>query len=126
MREPKFKHSRASGKHAQIMIEDERKKELADLKKKLSHLLGPQAFKMVLFGSRARGDYGEKSDVDVAILVRRLTREMKRRILDKVAEIELEYLLPISVLVLSEDEFEYLKKRERRIAIDIEREGVPL
>jgi predicted nucleotidyltransferase len=108
------------------MIEDERKKELADLKKKLLHLLGPQAFKMVLYGSRARGDYGEESDVDVAILVRRLTREMKRRILDKVAEIELEYLLPISVLVLSEDEFEYLKKRERRIAIDIEREGVPL
>jgi predicted nucleotidyltransferase len=38
------------------MIDDERKKELEDLKKKLVHLLGPQAFKMVLFGSRARGD----------------------------------------------------------------------
>jgi predicted nucleotidyltransferase len=89
-------------------------------------MLGFRAFKMVLFGSRARGDYGEESDVDVAILVRGLTREMKRRILDKVAEIELEYLLPISALVLSEDEFEHLKKRERRIAIDIDREGIPL
>jgi predicted nucleotidyltransferase len=108
------------------MIEDERKKELEELKKKLVHLLGPQAFKMVLFGSRARGDHGEESDVDVAILVRRLTREMKRRILDQVAEIELKYLLPISVLVFSEDEFEHLKRRERRIAIDIEREGIPL
>ncbi len=108
------------------MIEDERKKELEDLKKKLVHLLGPQALKMVLFGSRARGDYSENSDLDVAILVRGLTREMKRRILDQVAEIELEYLLPISVLVFSEDEFERLKKRERRIAIDIEREGIPL
>lgn len=108
------------------MIEDERKKELEELKKNLENLLGPQAFKMVLFGSRARGDYGEESDVDVAILVRGLTREMKRRILDKVAEIELEYLLPISVLVFSQDEFEHLKKRERRIALDIEREGVPL
>jgi predicted nucleotidyltransferase len=108
------------------MIEDERKKELEDLKNKLVPLLGSQAFKMVLFGSRARGDYSEESDVDVAILVRGLTREMKRRILDKVAEIELEYLLPISVLVFSEDDFEDLKKRERRIAIDIEREGIPL
>jgi predicted nucleotidyltransferase len=108
------------------MIEDERKTELKDLKKRLVRLLRPQAFKMVLFGSRARGDYGEESDVDVAILVRGLTREMKRRILDQVAEIELEYLLPISVLVFSEDEFGHLKKRERRIALDIEREGIPL
>jgi predicted nucleotidyltransferase len=108
------------------MLDDERKRELEDLKKKLVNLLGPQAFKMVLFGSRARGDYGSESDVDVAILVRGLTREMKRRILDQVAEIELEYLLPISVLVFSEDDFEHLKKRERRIAIDIEREGIPL
>jgi predicted nucleotidyltransferase len=108
------------------MIDDKRKKELEDLKRRLRRLLGSQAFKMVLFGSRARGDYGEDSDVDMAILVRGLTREMKRRILDKVAEIELEYLLPISVLVFSEDEFDHLKKRERRIAIDIEREGIPL
>jgi predicted nucleotidyltransferase len=67
------------------MLDDERKREMEDLKKKLVNLLGPQAFKMVLFGSRARGDYGSESDVDVAILVRGLTREMKRRILDQVA-----------------------------------------
>ena len=111
---------------AEIMIEDERKKELGELKKNLEKLLDPLAFKMVLFGSRARGDYSEESDVDVAILVRGLTREMKRRILDKVAEIELEYLLPISVLVFSQEEFDHLKKRERGIALDIEREGIPL
>jgi predicted nucleotidyltransferase len=108
------------------MIEDERKRELEDLKKRLVQVLGPQAFKMVLFGSRAREDYGEESDVDVAILVQGLTREMKRLILDKVAEIELDYLLPISVIVFSEDEFAYLKKRERRLAIDIEKEGILL
>ena len=108
------------------MIEGERKKELGELKKNLENLLDPLAFKMVLFGSRARGDYGEESDVDVAILVRGLTREMKRRILDKIAEIELEYLLPISVLIFSQDEFDHLKKRERRIALDIERDGIPL
>jgi predicted nucleotidyltransferase len=41
------------------MIEGERKKELGELKKNLENLLDPLAFKMVLFGSRARGDYGE-------------------------------------------------------------------
>lgn len=110
----------------EIMIEDERRKQLEELKRNLEGLLGSQAFRMVLFGSRARGDYTENSDVDVAILVRGLTREMKRRILDLVAELELVHLLPISVLVFSEDEFDHLRKRERRIAIDIENEGIPL
>jgi predicted nucleotidyltransferase len=108
------------------MIEGERKRELGELKKNLEDLLGPQGFKMRLFGSRARGDENKDSDVDVAILVPGLTREMKSRIFDVVAEIELEYLLPISVLVFSQDEFDHLKKRERRIALDIDREGIPL
>jgi predicted nucleotidyltransferase len=64
--------------------------------------------------------------MDVAIIIRGLTRELKHRILDKVAEVELNHLIPVSVLILSEDEFNRLKKRERRIALDIEREGVLL
>jgi hypothetical protein len=108
------------------MIEDDRKKELKELKDNLNNLLGDRMFKMILFGSRARGDYDDESDIDVAIVVRGLTREMKHQILDQVAEIELKYLLPISAFILSEDEFDHLKKRERRIVLNIEREGVPL
>lgn len=105
---------------------NETNESLKELRRRLENLLGRDAFKMVLFGSRARGDYDDDSDVDVAILVRGLTREMKRRILDEVAEFELENLLPISALVLSEKDFGHLKARERRIAMDIEREGIPL
>jgi len=107
-------------------MEKQREKQLEELKRSVENLLGPHAFRMSLFGSRARGDYIDESDVDVAILVRGLTREIKNRILDRVAEIELAYLLPIAVLVFSEEEFDHLKKRERRIALDIEREGIPL
>ena len=81
---------------------------------------------MVLFGSRARGDYGDDSDVDVAIIVKGLTRELKKQVLEAVAEFELEYLFPLSALVMSEDDFNHLKMRERRIALDIEKEGIVL
>lgn len=108
------------------MIEEKRKWQLGEVKKYLDDLLGDHAFKMILFGSRARGDYNEDSDVDVAIIVRGLTREMKNKILERVAAIELKYLLPISALVLSEEEFNRLKRRERRIALDIQKEGIPL
>jgi uncharacterized protein len=81
---------------------------------------------MVLFGSRAIGDYHDESDIDVAVIVHGLTRKLKGRILDEVAELELKHHMPLSILVFSEEEFNLLKKRERRIALDIEREGIPL
>jgi len=99
---------------------------LQELKRSLESLLGHQLINMVLFGSMARGDYHDESDVDVAVIVRGLTRKLKSQILDEVARLELEHHMPVSVLVFSDEEFNHLKKRERRIALDIEREGIPL
>lgn len=108
------------------VLTDEEKLALKELKSTLSALLDVRLLRFVLYGSRARGDYDEESDIDVAIIVKGLTKELKNQILDKVAEIEIEYLTPLSTLVLSEEDFEFLKKRERRIALDIEKEGIPL
>lgn len=108
------------------MVSDIRSEALRELKESLRTLLGDQLLKMLLFGSMARGDYGDESDIDVAIIIRGLTHELKQKILDTVAEVELKHLMPVSVLTLSEAEFDRLKSRERRIALDIEREGVPL
>ncbi len=105
---------------------DSRPAMLQELKRSLEAFLGDQLVNMVLFGSKARGDYHDESDVDVAVIVRGLTRKLKGRILDEVAELELEHHVPVSLLVFSEEEFNHLKKRERRIALDIEREGIPL
>lgn len=102
------------------------KRALKELKKSLNGFLDKRLVRFLLYGSRARGDYDSRSDIDVAIIVRGLTGGLKNRILDMVAEIELKYLIPISTIVLSEEEFERLKKLERRIALDIEKEGIPL
>ena len=101
-------------------------KALAQLKDGLAAILGDSLAAARLYGSRARGDFDERSDIDIAVVVRGLTRKTRDRILEKAAEIELENLTPLSVLVLAEEEFEDLKIRERRIALDIEREGIPL
>jgi hypothetical protein len=98
---------------------------LTELKALLKELAGGE-MKMILYGSRARGDYDCESDLDIAIIIPGLTRTMKNQLLDKVAEIELKHVIPLSTLILSEDDFQFLKKRERRIALDIEREGIPL
>ena len=104
----------------------EENKALMKLKDDLRDSLGDSLVGLILFGSRARGDYDSASDIDIAIIVQGLSRKLKNQILNNVAEIELRYLVPISTLVLSEEDFNHLRKRERRIALDIEREGMPL
>lgn len=110
------------------MIDDSLLREtvLVELKGRLNELLGEGTARLVLYGSQARGDYDSGSDLDVAIIVPSLTRELKNRILATVADLEIERLAPLSALVLSEEDFESLKKKERRLALDIEREGIVL
>jgi len=99
---------------------------LEDLRVKLTTLLGPRLIGMFLFGSKARGDYDEGSDLDVAVIVEGLDRMLKRTIIDIVIDIELQYDVVISSWVVSSEDFQKLRDRERRIALDIEREGIKL
>jgi predicted nucleotidyltransferase len=99
---------------------------LTELKYSLKQVAGDRTVRLILYGSRARGDYDKESDIDLAIIVQGLTREIKNRMLDKVTDLELKHLMPLSAIIFSEDEFNRLKDRERRIALDIEGEGIPL
>ena len=107
-----------------VLVSRAEKQLLTELKTKLVALLADQLESLRIFGSRARVDAELNSDLDVAILVRGLSRSQKRQILDLVAEVELEHLSPISALAMSTEQFEQLKGCERRIALDIEKEGI--
>jgi predicted nucleotidyltransferase len=111
---------------AELALDRKEKAALAELKSKLEALLGTRLKRLILFGSKARGNFGPDSDLDVAILVDELTRELKSQIFDLVIDVEFLFELSITSLVFSLDEFEHLKSRERRIALDIESEGIPL
>ena len=109
-----------------VLLSTEERRVLQILKSALEEMLGERLLKLVLYGSKARGDYDSESDIDIAIIVKNLTRELKHQLLDKIAEIEIDNIMPLSTLILSEKDFKFLKKRERRIAFDIEREDIPL
>ena len=99
---------------------------LKKLKSTLQDMLSDRLVKIVLYGSKARGDYDPESDIDIAVVVRGLTRKLKNEILDEVIKIEFENHTPISTFILSEDDFKLLRQKERRIALDIEKEGMLL
>jgi hypothetical protein len=99
---------------------------LGSIRSSLQNLLKERPFRVILFGSKARGDWDSDSDLDLAIIVDHLDRDLKHAIFDAIADVELEYLFPVSSFVLSTEEFNRLRSRERRIALDIEQDGIPL
>lgn len=102
------------------------KKAVAEIRERVNGLVGSRLKGLYVFGSKARGDYDPESDVDLAILVDDLDNPMKRRIIDIVVEVETRYIVVISSLVLSWKEFSHLLERERRLALDIQKEGIPI
>lgn len=99
---------------------------LGEFKKRVTKSLGSTATAFRLFGSRARGEGNEESDIDVLVLVTKSDRITKETIWDIANDLLLEEWVQISPLVMSIEEFQTLVDRERRIALDIQAEGIPL
>lgn len=89
--------------------------------------LGARVKGITLYGSAARGDWGPDSDVDLLVLLDHRTPEDA----DVIARHAVEFGLLgsgllLQPLILPEAEFDLLRRRERRLALDILREGIPL
>jgi predicted nucleotidyltransferase len=87
-----------------------------------SRLLGVR-----LFGSYARGEAHEDSDVDCLVLLDHVDRNDDRAVTDLTGDLTWQIGgAVISPLVMSLDQFNTWKASERRTPLDIEREGIPL
>lgn len=89
-------------------------------------LLGSDLRSARLFGSRARGEGHERSDLDIALLVTPEGHARRHLLYDLAFDVGLAHGVELAPLVLEERRFEELKDRERLIARDIESEGIPL
>ena len=77
---------------------------------RLRKLLGNTLDSVIVYGSYARGDYSELSDIDVMILVT-LTEEKIKKISDEISDMAFEYLMrfgaDISPVIINVDHFNY-------------------
>jgi predicted nucleotidyltransferase len=92
--------------------------------RKVRERLPDRVRRIVLFGSRARGDAGDDSDYDVLVVVDRRSREVREQIL--AIEVELMDRHGSLVACLLRDEAEWEASRGMPIGLNVAREGVPL
>jgi predicted nucleotidyltransferase len=79
-----------------------------------------------LFGSCARGQAHEDSDVDVAVVLERLDWRTRCDVIDLATDIGLEHDLRISPTLFDRATFERWRAQQRPLVMDIERDGVRL
>ena len=80
--------------------------------------------KIILFGSRARGDYDTDSDYDFLVLKRGITNGRKLSGDLKIKFYQKRLLLPIDVIVMDHDRFYQLSDTTGFIYKDIKKEGI--
>ena len=82
---------------------------------------------ILLFGSAARGEYTEESDIDILVLVvGEVDRKREFEIMDIAYELGLEYDLIFGILVYSRDFWHSEKARSMSLYRNIEKEGIQI
>lgn len=76
----------------------------------LRKILGDKLSKVIVYGSYARGDYNDRSDVDVMVLVKMSDeeiREIKNDVYDVAFDMQLSTGIEISPIIKNEEQYEY-------------------
>jgi len=97
---------------------------LEEFRKKVGKLYGERLRDVILYGSWARGEATEESDLDLLIVLEGEVipgREIDRMI-DIITEINLKYAVLVSVYPISEEDYH---KVNSPLIINVRREGLP-
>ena len=76
----------------------------------LKQILGDNLTKVIVYGSYARGDYRDNSDVDIMILVKMSDEEIKavkNDIYDLAFDVEMSTGIELSPIIKNEKQYEY-------------------
>lgn len=83
---------------------------LIDFSEEVKKILGKSLRKIILYGSYARGDYTENSDIDLMILTTLTDTEIEcieEKIYNLAFDFLMDYGVDISVVIKNEEQFNY-------------------
>jgi len=103
-------------------LTDRERESLAHFLERLEAECGDRVQRVVLFGSRARGDYDAESDVDLLVV----TDEDRERIGDLAHRATLDGSMPLSTLVISATAYQRYQQLRLPIYVNLRRDGIEL
>jgi len=109
-----------------ILIETREKQTAEALVENLITKFGEQILVVVLFGSRARGDADDESDMDILIIMSEVDSKTRRQIRFIATEIWLEHGIFLSTSILSLTHWRELQKLETALYRNIQDDGLVL
>ncbi len=108
------------------MLTHDERSALHDFRQWLLQRFEARLHATLLFGSRARAEGNEDSDVDVLVLIDGSSAPENHEVACFSGELLTRYDVIVSPLVMSTERFQELRERERAIVTEIDRDGIPL
>ena len=102
---PRIGYIRYTRELAQFMADSEEKKIIEHFKREVTKALEDRLDRIVLFGSRARGDADDESDFDFLVALRKVEKEDKDKIQKIASDLSLKYNIVITALVIPSEDF---------------------
>lgn len=98
---------------------------LAEVKKRLVNIYGDKLKDIILYGSYARGDFTEGSDIDLIILLDDMKEPIaeRKKYFDAIWELDLKYDTVISITPIRDDEY---RTRRLPLILNAKREGISI
>lgn len=99
---------------------------LKRFKAALESLLGDALVSLRLFGSRARAEGTDESDLDVLVVLQEKNRVICRHIVAEALEVDLAYDTNLAPTILSVGEYRQNKEYQTPFYHNVERDSLPL
>lgn len=109
-----------------MSLTQKEKEIITEFKSKIKEQYPEEVMSIMVFGSKARGDSKEESDIDIMVVTKSDDWQIGDQIRDIGYSLELKHNLVLSIQVVSQNHIDHLKKIHSQFMQNIEREGIAL
>ncbi len=100
------------------------KKVIEEFKKRIKNRFADEIIKIIVFGSTARGNTGENSDIDIMVIISRDDWRMGDEIREIGYELDEHIDYRLSIQVVHESHINYLRANNFQFIKNVESEGI--